>query len=562
MILQLIVLLIIVLITLFMANEGPLSALLLLAAALIGSLTAMGAYEAASAQLMGWRPDYALGLSFLLIFIIVFCGIRLLFDFLVRGDLEIPLWPSRIVGGVIGFFVALVTIGTVLIGIQMMPLPSSILFFDRYGSSDGMAGAESSIVFWPDEFTEGIWDLVSGGSFAGPTQFKSVHPDFLTELYGDRYTVEYSDEHSLPQNLLKVLAVYTVPSDELGTLGIHSAIQSSSPQKYVVVQTEVQHGESPPDVSSYDGTYFRITPGEVRLVTDADNQYFPIGYIVQGIKFKSLKMTDPMVDDYQPFDNNSVVVHNWVFHLNSDETPTYIQVKGTALVDLMNTPVSKKLAVIPAAAYPQRPYNNSTINVTLAITNPGGTLHLLILRQATQHQNVVQPLQDAFDQLDTMCTQIANANGPWYLASQNVGTNPDKSQAVPNAFTATSERTIANNMANEPNTDMLSWNDLIHILLTAQVGHNTTESLTKLSTYMDQTLVPLMQGDVIASSQLSDTGALAAPINIAPGDYTVVVWWDSALGMQLWVQDTTVQEDAQDVVSLDASGLFVNYRLK
>ncbi|HMD53054.1 MAG TPA: hypothetical protein VKJ65_00685, partial [Phycisphaerae bacterium] len=450
----------------------------------------------------------------------------------------------------------------VSIGIQMMPLPSSILLFDRYGSSDGMAGAESSIWFSPDGFTEGIWDLVSSGSFAGSTQFKSIHPDFLTELYGDRYTVEYSDEHSLPQNLLKVLAVYSVPSEDMSALGIHpSGMQTGSQQKYVVVRSEIIHGENPPDVSSYDGTYFRITPDEVRLVSDADNQYFPIGYLVQGAKFQKLKMTDPMVDDYQPYDQNQVVIHNWVFQIGTNETPTYFAAKGTAGVDLINTPVSNKLVLLPASAYPQRPYNNSTIDVSLAVKNAGGTLHLLIVRPITLHQNVVQPLQDAFEQLDTISVQIANDNGPWYIASQNIGANPDKSQATPNAFMAASERTLANNWANTPNTTAIPWNDLVHILLSAQVGHNTTESLTEIGTYMNQTLVPLMQGDVIASADLSSSGTLDKPINIAPGDYTIVVWWSSALGMQLWIQDATVQEDAQATVALDSSGLFVNYRL-
>jgi len=73
--------------------------------------------------------------------------------------------------------------------------------------------------------------------------------------------------------------------------------------------------------------------------------------------------------------------------------------------------------------------------------------------------------------------------------------------------------------------------------------------------------VPLMQGDVIASADLSSSGTLDKPIHIAPGDYTIVVWWSSALGMQLWIQDATVQEDAQATVALDSSGLFVNYRL-
>jgi Colicin V production protein len=568
MILQFIVLILIVLLTLFMANEGPLSALLLLTSALIASVLAMGLYEAAGSMMMGWRPDYAHGISFLLIFCIAFAGVRLLFDFLIRGDLELPLWPGRIFGGVVGLAVAFVTIGTVLIGIQMMPVPSSILLYDRYPSIDpqtqkplGIAGEESDIWFSPDGFTEAIWDWVSGGSFGGTTAFKSIHPDLLTELYGIRYTVEYSDEHSLPPDLLKVLAVYKVPTDAQSTLGLPNSTNNTQQAKFIVIRTEVIHGESPPDVSSIEGTYFRITPAEVRLVTDGDNQYFPIGYLEQGEKFQPLKMTDPMVDDYQPYDNDQVVIHNWVFKIDSDETPTYLAVKGTAGVDLLNSTFSNKLAMLPVSAYPQRPYNNATIDVTVAANKPEGTIHLLILRQFTMHQNVVNPLQNAFDQLDVMSSQIASTNGPWFLASQSNAVNPDKSPAMPNASMASQYRQQANNMADASNDLPLDWNDLVHVLLIGQVGHNTTESLSKISTYMNQTLEPLMQNDVIASADLNSSGTLDKPIHIAPGGYTVVAWWNSALGMQLWVQDATVQEDAQETVSLDASSLFVNFRL-
>ena len=255
MIIDIIVLLFLGLITFLLVNEGPFSAVILLFCSLISSIVAMGTFEAV-AKFFGKWPDMARGAAFLLTFFVLLTLTRTIFDFLVRDDIELPPLPAKITSGVIGFFVGLVVIGTVLIGTQMLPLTASIAGFNRY--PNGLARSSSSIWFDPDGFVESIWDMTSGNSMGGSPAFAMIHPHFLKELYGLRYTVQYAGRKTLSPELLKVLAAGTIPNNKASLFHI----PPMPGKKILVVRTQVNHGSKQPAISS-DSGYFRLTPSEV-----------------------------------------------------------------------------------------------------------------------------------------------------------------------------------------------------------------------------------------------------------------------------------------------------------
>ena len=223
MILQFIVLLFIILFALYMANEGPLSALLLFCASFFASALAMGVYQAWSKPILNHRPDFAYGVTFLLVFFLGFSLIRTAFDYLIRGDVELPLWPGRIVGGVFGFFTAMVLIGSVMIGVQMLPLPSSILGYDRYSTAQDLASHSASGLWLdPDGFVTSLWGLVSGRSL-GAHSFSKYNPAPLRQFYADRYTVQYAGAKALPPSLLHVPFAGPLPVGLIKQYGIPAA---------------------------------------------------------------------------------------------------------------------------------------------------------------------------------------------------------------------------------------------------------------------------------------------------------------------------------------------------
>ena len=553
MILQLIVLTLIILIALFLANEGALSAMLLLFSAVFASTLTMGIYEIAAQPLLGWQPDYARGLAFLLIFFLSFSVIRFLFDYLIRGDINLPLLPGRVIGGVVGFFAALVIVGTTLIGIDMLPLPTTILGYNRYPTSSGMAGKSAGMWLAPGSFTSWIWSQLSGGAWSGggSVPFAQIHPDIQRELYGYRHTVQYAGMKTLPPNLLTVLAASRLPFKTLPALGI------PNPGAYhhiLVVRSRVRRGSKPPDISDDEG-YFRLTPTEVRLVTTHQRQYYPIGYLKFGKHFRALKLHSPIVDDYRSVGGSHVVIQNWVFRIRENESPLVFEIKSTARVDFQRTAISKKLVPLAAADYPQLPYNRAALKLTLSLHAPPGPVHLWILRATTDLSHVRIAVQQAYRRLGRIAKAVQGHQPVWSMAAQRTRGNPS-------AASAQQYRSIANTMVGQAGHFTESWTELVPVLLASQVGHNTTECMSRLHHYLQTTLKPLMRREQIAAL----TPAVSSPgqpltIRVAPGNYALVAWSSSTAGMRFWVSQAQVEPNGSTSALLNDSQLVVNYQL-
>jgi hypothetical protein len=551
MILQLIVLTLIILIALFLANEGALSAILLLFAAVFASTLTMGIYEIAAQPLLGWQPDYARGLAFLLIFFLSFSAIRFLFDYLIRGDINLPLLPGRIIGGAVGFFAALVIVGTTLIGIDMLPLPTTILGYNRYPTSSGMAGKPAGMWLAPDSFTSWIWSHLSGGAWGGSVPFVQIHPNILRELYGYRHTVQYAGRKALSPNLLTVLAASRVPLKTISALGI------PNPGAYhyiLVVRSKVRRGSKPPDISDDEG-YFRLTPTEVRLVTTHQRQYYPIGYLKFGKRFRALQLHSPIVDDYRSVGGHHVVIQNWVFRIKDNESPLVFEIKSTARVDFQQVAISKKLAPLLAADYPQLPYNRAALKLTLSLHAPPGPVHLWILRATTDLSHVRNAVQQAYRRLGRIAQAVQGHQPVWSTAVRRTIGNPSAANAL-------QYRSIANAMVGQTGHFTESWTELVPVLLASQVGHNTTECMSRLHHYLQITLKPLMKRDQIAAL----TPAVSSPgqpltIRVAPGNYALVAWSSSTAGMRVWVSQAQVEPNGSTSALLNDSQLVVSYQL-
>ncbi len=548
MILQIIVLLFILLAALFLTTEGPLTAVLVFASAVFASALAMGIYEPVSHFFMGMRPGYARGAAFLLVFFVGFSVIRSLFDFLVRGDIDMPLWPAKITAGIVGFFTGMIIIGSVVIGVEMLPLPTTILGFNRY--PQGMtqqAGNSSGLWLAPDSFTIAIWNSLSGGAFGGSPSFAAVHPDISRELYGYRHTIQYSGHHALAPQLLKVLGEGE-PEHVLHLLGIP---QPPAGRKIILIRSQVRHGSKPPAISS-DGGYLRLTPTEVRLVTAQGSQYYPIGYLKDGAQFRPLTLNTPIVDDYRRVGGKHVVIQNWIFQVRRDQKPRYFEIKGSARVDLAAITLPKSLAALPVADYPQHPYANSTLAISLDAGQGKGLVHCWIVRASTPKQHIEYALQNAFHRLGIISRAIRKNDAAWTKAENAVKGEPTPGEA-------TMYRGQANMRMPDTASAPEDWELMIPIFLNSQVGKTTSDSLSRLKTYVKGTLLPLLKRDRTAS--LSLVGAARQTIHIAPGGYVLFAWRTSAAKMKVWLGSATVKAGSSTTKVLTSQNLQVNYDL-
>ncbi len=549
MILDLIVLLFVLLLTLYMGTQGAFSALCLLTASLFASFLAMGLYQWAAAPIMSRQPDYAYGAAFLLLFMLAFAATRELIDRLVRFDMVLPVWPNRVVGGLVGFFAAMVIIGTTLIGIDMMPLPSSILGYSRY--PDGMNHAATDVWLDPDGFVTTLWNNVGGASMGGPTVFASVNPDFLRQLYGYRHGVFYGTWNTLPPNLLKVIAMGSLHSDMLTTLKVPAPGQR---HKIWLVQTRVRRGATEPDVSanSADGNnYLFLTPTQVRLVTTGGHQYYPIGYLKLGEVFHPLHLNTPVVDDYRMVDGHHSVYQDWIFKVASDERPMLFEMKNTARVALRK--ISKKFKVLAARDYPQRPYNKATLAISVQSSGMPGPYQVMIVPASVKMLDLQNEVHAAYSRLHHLYDVLFNnRSGAWAGAVTKIQGTPNT-----NSVQQYYQQSITAN--SEPISYRFSWPQIVSLLLSSQIGHNTAQCLQNVGSYFTGNILPVLRTKKVAYFNTDMHGAIPNPIHIAPSDYTVVAWRITGRALRIWMADVTVAPTKAQSLTLNSAALVASY---
>lgn len=544
MIIDLVVLLFLALMVFLMINEGPFSSVILLFCSLVASIVAMGYYEVAAGVFAKW-PDMARGVAFLLTFFIVLTLTRTIFDFLVRDDVELPPLPAKIVSGVVGFSIGMVVIGTVLIGIQMLPLTSTIAGYNRY--PNGMARSSSSIWFDPDGFVESIWDVTSGNSFGGSPSFAMIHPNLLRELYGLRYTVQYAGRKTLAPSLLKVMAAGTIPGKD--TTLFH--IPPMPGKKILVIRTQVDHGSAQPAISS-DSGYFRITPSEVRLLTTSGRQYYPVGFLKDGAVFQKLTFNSAIVDDYRHVKGHRAVIQNWIFAVRPSQKPYFIELKGTARGLIAGAGVAKTLAALPVHYYPKLAYENSKLTITVAAGTQVGTLVGVAVPAQIRMGKIAGQVQAAYKRLGVISRAIANSQPPWSdAASKTVGS--------PSAGQATQWRSMGNQVIANGNSHEEQWWQVLQLMLTGQVGTDTSRSLSRIRHYFKNQIIPVLDAQEPVKLRLQP-GA-SKTIRIAPGDWQIILWSIHSSRMYVWSKSASVRIGQPNSVSVGSSDLVVNYNL-
>ncbi len=149
--------------------------------------------------------------SLMVPFIIVLFGLRALTDSFIRGNMKFPDMIDRAGSFVFSLVSSLIIVGMISIGIQSLPLPESILGYQRINEIDKL---DQQSTFWPagDKFVVGIMDMASSFGFAGNMSFAHNHPDYLRELYlnrvvpmGHEGSTQYAPSGSIAITSVKVL---------------------------------------------------------------------------------------------------------------------------------------------------------------------------------------------------------------------------------------------------------------------------------------------------------------------------------------------------------------------
>ncbi|MGE3181340.1 MAG: hypothetical protein AB7N71_06900, partial [Phycisphaerae bacterium] len=110
--------------------------------------------------------------------------LRLIADKLVRGNVRLPLWMDWVGGGACGFVIAQIAVGTLMLGFLMLPFGERVAMFQRVErdelnpSTKVMNFKYGTLWTKSDQFVSGFFQMLSGGSLKGSTQFATVYPEF------------------------------------------------------------------------------------------------------------------------------------------------------------------------------------------------------------------------------------------------------------------------------------------------------------------------------------------------------------------------------------------------
>ncbi len=530
----------VILVAAFLGNQGVLSAMLAFICATFASILAGSLFEPLEGIVAGYRPEYARGITFLALFFVAFTICRLAADFIVPKNIKLPKYINKSVGSAFGLLAGLVIIGSILIGIQMLPLSTSLLGYDRFGGETGMQGdgpgtvaAGSNVWLAPDRFTLALWNLASGKSLGGDRPFKSVHPDLLTESYGYRNTVYSGVTQTLPPDLLKVDSTW-VSADAATLKGFN--IPAPDPGKAdAVVRAEITSSAEAPKISvnaastgSSSGSFFFVTPSEVRMVTNQGHQYYPIGYLEKGRSFTKLDLDSGQLADDFPTGKN-VAVEDWVFQINTDETPALFEIKQLARVPLTSIQANAVKA-LAGPEYPPRAYRQEQGTIHITTSGFDGMAHGMdeSLRRPTSHldrQSKISVSRRLWKHHRAL-QQINNSSGDWYAKAGQPG--------VPSRGDLDLANRSLRDFENKADDEHLNWDQFVHYLF---VGKSTTDgphNLIELPKYFEETLVPYFTPDVLLSQGVVDTsGKLDLP-NLPKGTLDVIVGAKTDKGFYIW----------------------------
>jgi hypothetical protein len=206
-------------VTFFHLLQGFFSSAISAVLTIVAAVLALSYHEAiAQKYLAGSFADLSYTFSLLGMFALIYLVGRTIFDKAVPGNLRLPPAAEKIGGAVMGIVAGVFTAGIIAIAAQEMPFRGSIWGYARLSVDDSQVNVPTqrravertlydnmndntmdeakrsgtvSMLVPVDEILIGETKKLSeGGSLSGATELSRVHPDWLTELFGQRMGLE------------------------------------------------------------------------------------------------------------------------------------------------------------------------------------------------------------------------------------------------------------------------------------------------------------------------------------------------------------------------------------
>lgn len=361
----------------YQAVQGAFSALIMALLSILCAALAFEFYEPLARELLyGRQPAHADAVMLLALFILPLLLLRILTDRFIPSNVIMGLWPDRIAGAAMGLISGLIVAGVFTIVLQLLPTGPRFLMYRPF--NDALQREQSLAPFYPDEFTIGLvnWMSGPGGSLGDARSFRQDHDNLLLESWcarNEANQVRKVDEEDrlerigrmdAPPNSLTVLGCYDpnevpwrdeIPKDPLmeergetpgRILILRVAVEETARDKednwwrlpathFRLVTRKKDLGPSAPAISHYPVAY--LTGREI-LVTYESNTPGPISWkpisaaLDDDRKAQVGRLT--VARQWQREGGPKQLIVDWVYRVGADEEPDYVTFRRVAKKEL------------------------------------------------------------------------------------------------------------------------------------------------------------------------------------------------------------------------------------
>ncbi len=326
----------------FQVIQGLFSALIMTILTIVSAALAFTYYEPLAELMYTRQPGYADAVALVAVFFIALLVLRLLYDKFLGQNVLLGLWADRIGGGILGLISAMIMVGVLTISVQMLPFGTSVLGYQPFDVTLKPQGGLA--LFYPDEFTMGLMNMLSSGSLKGERPFQTVHEDLRRELFAARNTAEMNSRSDASPDALTSLSVYQAPELRLAPwrdeLPDNPLLDASEITQDFIVRCQID-GSARDESTEQDPTQRYYLPGtHFRLVTQSGQSYYPVAYLTFGVgarwqahtvanqdgqaELATLVVCRPFVDDLNP------LTVDWVYRIPKDQIPRYVVFRRVA----------------------------------------------------------------------------------------------------------------------------------------------------------------------------------------------------------------------------------------
>lgn len=331
--------------------QGFFSGLISAILAIFCAVFALSYYETlVEGPLSGTAPEWMPALMLLGLFALPYAILRTLFDKMIPGQLQLPAVVDKVGGAAMGVVAGIFALGVVVVAAQTMAFGPSLGGYVRYATVDrtvtvpGAGGtgvgarakdaateneidgetfdpekAKKMLIPVDDVLVGTVAHLSDTGALAADKPFRSVHPDFLTELFGQRLGIQGPAPRTIINNPAKnlvgveLLGAYAMPpidpskmvDAELKRIRGTPIKAPSLPPDEIRVVMRVKF--DPPAADPKDKRV-RVSPSSVRLVAKRPDEtsatgepdwhdYFPIGTLEPNGYLYVNKIDDYLIID-------------------------------------------------------------------------------------------------------------------------------------------------------------------------------------------------------------------------------------------------------------------------